>query len=188
MEKKNSSGLLVGILLGLVIALIIGGCLFATGNISFKTNTTTDKEQLESKNKDVSSYIGEYIYKEEDSIPYTAIIDLMDNGTFYARETATSGVYYYGTYEINGNKLVLTNLFHTPNVAGMANKINNVTTYTITEDGKITTAVKDREELSFPTNNVKAITLIKNSNECTIEKDFIDTLTKMYIGLQEEIN
>ena len=49
MEKKNNSGLLVGIIIGLVIALVIGGCLFATGNISFKTNTTNNKQTSEKK-------------------------------------------------------------------------------------------------------------------------------------------
>ena len=44
MEKK-SNGTLVGIIIGLVIAVIIGGCLFATGNISFKTSTTNNNGQ-----------------------------------------------------------------------------------------------------------------------------------------------
>ena len=51
MEKKNNSGMLVGILIGLVIALLVVGGLFATGTISFKQTTTTDNGQSSNSNK-----------------------------------------------------------------------------------------------------------------------------------------
>lgn len=46
MEKKNNSGVLVGLLIGIIIMLVIGIALFATGTIGFKTNTTGDNGQI----------------------------------------------------------------------------------------------------------------------------------------------
>lgn len=50
MEKK-SNGTLVGILIGLVIALLVGVCLFATGTIGFKTNINNDNVQSNGNNQ-----------------------------------------------------------------------------------------------------------------------------------------
>lgn len=50
MEKK-SNRTLVGILIGLVIALLVGAGLFATGTISFKQTTTTDNGQTSENNQ-----------------------------------------------------------------------------------------------------------------------------------------
>ena len=49
-EKKNS-GMLVGILVGFVIALLIGVGLFATGIISFKETATTDNGKTSENNQ-----------------------------------------------------------------------------------------------------------------------------------------
>lgn len=65
MEKK-SNGLLVGIIIGLVIALVIGGCLLATGNISFKTNTTNNKQT--SEKKDINNQESTNTNKEDNNI------------------------------------------------------------------------------------------------------------------------
>ena len=43
-EKKNS-GMLVGILIGIVLMLLVVGCLFATGTISFKETATNNNGQ-----------------------------------------------------------------------------------------------------------------------------------------------
>lgn len=51
MEKKNNNGMLVGILIGLVIAVIIVGGLFATGTIGFKVSTTTNNGQINENNQ-----------------------------------------------------------------------------------------------------------------------------------------
>ena len=45
MEKKNSSGMLVGILIGIIIMLLVVGGLFATGTIRFKSTIFTDKKE-----------------------------------------------------------------------------------------------------------------------------------------------
>ena len=45
MEKKNNSGMLVGILIGIIIMLLVVGGLFATGTIGFKSTISTDKKE-----------------------------------------------------------------------------------------------------------------------------------------------
>ena len=50
-EKKNNSGMLVGILIGIIIMLVVGIGLFATGTISFKTTTTNNNEQTSENDK-----------------------------------------------------------------------------------------------------------------------------------------
>ena len=45
MEKKNNSGMLVGILIGIIIMLLVVGGLFATGTIRFKSTIFTDKKE-----------------------------------------------------------------------------------------------------------------------------------------------
>ena len=185
MEKKNNNGILIGLLIGIIVMLLVFVGLFVTNTINFSNNEVNeiDKTQADSNISETNSYIGEYTYTNtDDGITYTATIDLMADGTFYTSEAATMKNFYYGTYRINGNKLVLTHLFNTSNVSGMGNKINNVITYTIKEDGKISTS--KNKELVFPSNN--DIILSKVSNDCTVAKDFMDILTTMYIGLQEE--
>ena len=56
MEKKNNSGMLVGILIGIVITLLVVGGLFATGSIGFKTSTTTDNGQTSNNTTEIESY------------------------------------------------------------------------------------------------------------------------------------
>ncbi len=50
-EKKNNSGMLVGILIGIVITLLVVVGLFATGTIGFKTNTNVDNGQTSENNQ-----------------------------------------------------------------------------------------------------------------------------------------
>ena len=51
MEKKNNNGVLVGILIGFIVALLVGICLFATETISFRTTTTNNNEQNSENNQ-----------------------------------------------------------------------------------------------------------------------------------------
>ena len=45
MEKKNNSGMLFGILIGIIIMLLVVIGLFAIGTIGFKSNISTDKKE-----------------------------------------------------------------------------------------------------------------------------------------------
>lgn len=72
MEKKNNSGMLVGILIGIIIMLLVVGGLFVTGTIGFKTNANTDNGQTSENNQpdnsDITSseeYDAESIAKEK---------------------------------------------------------------------------------------------------------------------------
>ncbi len=54
-NEKKSNGTLVGVLIGLVIALLVVGGLFATGTIGFKTTTTNNNEQASDNNQTTST-------------------------------------------------------------------------------------------------------------------------------------
>ena len=56
-NEKKSNGTLVGILIGLVIAIIVVGCLLATGTIGFKTNAASSNGQASENSSDESSNI-----------------------------------------------------------------------------------------------------------------------------------
>lgn len=64
-EKKNS-GMLVGILVGFVIALLIGVGLFATGTISFKETSTNNNGQSSENSKSIKvDESKDYVYDAE---------------------------------------------------------------------------------------------------------------------------
>ena len=46
MENKGNNGMLIGLLIGLFIAVVVVGCLFAMGTISFKTSGSGNNEQM----------------------------------------------------------------------------------------------------------------------------------------------
>ena len=119
MEKKNNSGMLVGILIGIVITLLVVGGLFVTGTIGFKTNTTNNNEQNKSsntENNEVSNnevsnnedslinntYIG---YFRNDKIAYSTTLVLLDNNEF---KICMRTECLEGKYTVDGNKLSLT--------------------------------------------------------------------------------
>ena len=53
MEKKNNSGMLVGILIGIIIMLVVGIGLFVTGTVSFKSMTTNNGQSNNSNKKSI---------------------------------------------------------------------------------------------------------------------------------------
>ena len=67
MEKKNSSGMLVGILIGIIIMLLVFIGLFATGTISFKTSTTNDNGQTIGDNYEDAKDTSNNVIEEEDT-------------------------------------------------------------------------------------------------------------------------
>ena len=56
---KKSNGTLVGVSIGLVIAIIVVGGLFATGTIGFKTTTTSDNGQASENYNQIDNVIGQ---------------------------------------------------------------------------------------------------------------------------------
>ena len=75
MEKKNNSGILVGILIGIVITLLVVGGLFATGTVSFKTATTTDNGQTNENNQ--TDEIRDNSIKEVDEPTKNKLFDIV---------------------------------------------------------------------------------------------------------------
>ncbi len=78
MEKKNKSELLVGILIGLVIALLIGVCLFLTETIKLNNKKTTNN-QKETLEKEKTNTKNETDNTKNETDKYTAIIEEYKN-------------------------------------------------------------------------------------------------------------
>ena len=108
MEKKNNSGMLVGILIGIIITLLVVGGLFATGTIGFKTSTTTDNGQTSENNQTDNSnitssddYDAESIAKEKMPTVLSLAHQMEGQYTLYAycgtrdRSDLTKGNFYY---------------------------------------------------------------------------------------------
>ena len=74
-EKKNS-GILIGMLIGIIVTLFVVGGLFATGFIQFRTSTTTNNEQTNENNQSTtnddnngqSDYSNQYITTTNDKV------------------------------------------------------------------------------------------------------------------------
>ena len=64
MEKKNNSGLLVGIILGLVIAAIIGVALYSSGTISFNNKSANNNKETNNNSIKINE-LKDYVYDAE---------------------------------------------------------------------------------------------------------------------------
>ncbi|MEE3342865.1 MAG: hypothetical protein VZS44_02115 [Bacilli bacterium] len=90
MKKKNNSGFLIGLLIGIIIMLIIGICLLATGTISLKNESkkkTADNKQVTNEEK-----IEEEISEETST-------NLIIEGTYTITSEGETG-YYTSTANI----------------------------------------------------------------------------------------
>lgn len=122
-EKKNN-GILVGILIGIIIMLSVGVCLFATGNIEFKTNTTSDN----GKNNVEKSNSNSYTYKQLNGlynydVPTNEVDEaagnfggsyklyLYDNGTYVYSSPSGARYGQIGNYIIENDRITLSSLF-----------------------------------------------------------------------------
>ena len=164
MNKKNNH--IIIFLMGVnIIILGILCILFASGTINLnnkkiKVDSNNEIVNDTSKEENEKGYVGEYTFStNNDDVPYTAIIDLESDGTFYASQTGTMKNWYYGTYEITGDKLKLNYKFSTPAVQKMGEKLNE---YTLFASG------------------VNA-NLKKNSNQLNVKSDFLNSLIDMYV-------
>ena len=185
--KENNKGVIV-LLIVIIVMLVVLCVLFATGTIKFKDNITDTKNtqinstiENQSNNKKNSlanenSYVGEYIYTEENEyVEYKAILSLVNDGTFYIKETATMKHYYYGTYEIIGDKLKLNYTFNWANAQDSYGKMNEHAEYTINND-TITNTKNDKNVFSSDKN----IILTKKSNNITLAKEFTNDILNTY--------
>ena len=149
MDKSNSKGgLVVGILIGIIIMLGVGACLFVTNTISFSSKT--DSNDLESANvteqnnserqDNTRKIVGEYTYSKEysnDGVVYNLTLDLMEDNTFYIYESATQASYSYGTYNISGNSIIFNFQFTMANSQDSFNKIDKTISSTVNSSGNI---------------------------------------------------
>ena len=126
MEKKNNNGMLVGILIGLVIALLVGVGLFATGTIGFKTSTTSDNGQTSENNKSIKiDESKDYVYDAQ----YEANTSYQEYGKSENGETYTTND-GFNTASYKNGKLFLKDLT-VPYI-----NINNQSVSTINNDLK----------------------------------------------------
>lgn len=110
MEKeKKSSGLLVGILMGIIISLVICGCLIFTGVIRLETNAATEKETVEEKETGTTTF--EEVTFNDEKI---AMSDMIQEGIYIDGGSADSDynnynysvdLYYSGKVKISTYKL-----------------------------------------------------------------------------------
>ena len=191
MEKKNNS--LVIILMGVIIVILAVLCvLFATNTISLNNdsnvledNNTNNSEVVDNNIQKKNSDVGEYTYTSDN---YSAMLDLLDDGTFYTKETSTSSVYFYGTYEIIDNKLKLNYLFKQSNAQGSCSKLNKIKEYDINSDNTITISnISESDEALFGTaGTVENIIIKKSSETFNIIDDFTNNAITLLMMEREQ--
>ncbi len=175
MEKKNNSGILVGIIIGLIIASVAVACLLSTGTMTFKQastdNQTNSGVEKEIKTKTVSDVVGEYTsetinieYDDPNFTTASVTLTLYNNGifTYTFRHLIPQGM--LGNYTIEGDKVTLTAWFSTGSSPDL-NIISGTKTLKITEEGKI---LDDNMNFNAPLyGNIKSVTLTKTDKEIT---------------------
>ena len=181
MNKKNNH--IIIFLMGVIIIILGVLCiLFASGTINFnnkeiKVDSNNEVVNDTSKEENKKSYVGEYTFStNNDDVPYTSIIDLESDGTFYASQTGTMKNWYYGTYEITGDKLKLNYKFSTPAVQKMGEKLNQTIEYNFENN----TISGTENEYTLFASGVNA-NLKKNSNQLNVKSDFLNSLIDMYV-------
>lgn len=93
-NEKKSNGTLVGILIGVIIMLLVGIGLFATGTIGFKTNTTVENGQTSG---DTDKNI-ETTTNEDEADISREVMDKFFTEVFYYHKSPYCGE---GTYDLN---------------------------------------------------------------------------------------
>ena len=181
-NKKNNKGAMA-LLIVIIVILAVLCILFATGTISFKSNvnntqtTSSNENQVDTTTQSPENdYVGEYTYSNDDGeVPFTASIDLTEDGTFYASQAATMKSWFYGTYEINGNVLKLNYKFSTQAVQKMGEKLSKTITYTI--ENETISGTKNEDNLFASNENAS---LKKSTTNYNVKNDFLDSLIDMY--------
>ena len=190
MENKNNNKGVIALLIVIIVILAVLCVLLATGTINFKSNVTNTNDTQTNSSTETQSdttantqstekdYVGEYTYTEkaEDvDVEYKATLSLVNDGTFYIKETATMKHYYYGTYEVVGDKLKLNYTFNWANAQGSHGTMNEQAECTIS-NGTITNTKNDKNVFASD----KDITLTKTSNDITLAKEFTNDILNTY--------
>ena len=120
-NQKNNNGLVVGILIGLVFALIVCIVLFLTNTITFNAKIVDNCNTINNENstvytsedvKGLYKYVGTAIKYNDTEYTPTFQLYLYENGTFsYDLSTAMNPNIYLGNYIIDGNNIKLNIIF-----------------------------------------------------------------------------
>ena len=77
MENKKNNGTLIGILIGIVLTLLVVGCLFVTGIIEVKTTTTSGDGETSENNQATSTETKESETNANNSQEYSNWVDYL---------------------------------------------------------------------------------------------------------------
>ena len=89
-EKKNNGGMLVGILIGIIMMLVVGIVLLATGTVGFKQTTNSDNgqtnenNQINNSNTSSEEYDAEAVAKEKMPVVLSLSHQMDGQYTLYA--------------------------------------------------------------------------------------------------------
>ena len=150
-NEKKSNGTLAGILIGLLIALIIGGCLFATRTISFKTSTTTDNEQT---NDNQSTTLSENSNNLDESLSINVneLTKISKSDYNFLKQEGTSDISF--NLSVDGKINIsfeneITNISNAKDIILFVTPSEDSNLYILTEDGDIykynTTSYKSKD-------------------------------------------
>ena len=173
-----------------VIIIILGVLciLFASGTINFNNKEI----KVDSNNEIVSdtlkeeekSYVGEYTYRHETEYNIRQItLDLLEDGTFYAKQKQTASFYLYGTYTIQDNILTLNYKFNQTNAQGAYGSMDSVEEYKMNEKQEI--ILTKTETDNFFVGDDEQILLKKTSDNCSIIKDYTNNSISLLLMEQK---
>lgn len=140
-----------------------------------KCEITTNNEEKNNESDVIYnfSYNGEYYYSFNDGYHYFEyVLALVDDGTFYIKRAETMMSYFYGYYEINGNKLQLNYKFRWANDQGNYNLIDNVIKEVEINNSVVSGSIFYDSEQEYE--------LAKRSENITIVKDFNERILTTY--------
>ncbi len=186
MNKKNNH--IIIFLMGVIIIILGVLCiLFASGTINLnnkeiKVDSNNEVVNDTSKKENEKSYVGEYEYQNSDDT-HIIILDLLEDGTFYFKQTQTASSYLYGTYTIQDNKLTLNYKFSQSNAQGSYMSLDETEEYNFNEKNDI--LITQTEKNYFSANDNEQFLLKKSSDNCNIIKDYTNNSISLLLMEQK---
>ena len=143
-----------------------------------------DKNTTTEQNNNENSIVGEYSFSQNDAntLTITVLIDFLDDGTYYRKETATATEITYGTYTINGNSITLKQSFRHLNSVGDGYKADETLNYQLTDNGEII------EKYNVDGAGPIERTLTKSNRNSNIKKDLMNWLINDAIEYNKSLN